>query len=356
MSELELKGKAETGKGPVGLNGSTAGAGLRYYWGRLRNRRLNLRELEERRTRLASYPQVAYFDVTNACPLSCPLCPTGNRESTARKGMMTLETFKNIFDQVAPYLYELHLYNWGEPFLNRRLVDMVRHAKAVYNPKVVLSTTLAGVSFEQAEEVLNSGVDLISVSIDGATQEVYEKYRVGGRLDRILATLAHMAQIKKSRVLRRPGLLWQFIPMRHNEAEIETARRMAGDIGVAFRTHRVRLNVSSFDRKDLSEHAEENRKWLPGDKRYIRYSKAPERESSCKFLWDRVVFNWDGSVAPCCKIYDRKDAFADSVATDGFFEKVWNGPEYVMARGIFTGKEADEGFVCQRCVNHDGNI
>ncbi|MBI5598494.1 MAG: radical SAM protein, partial [Deltaproteobacteria bacterium] len=322
---------------------------LRYHWERYRNLKLNRKEFRERKTHLESYPSIAYFDATNICPLSCPLCPTGQKDGGAPRGTMTMETFKRIYDEVGPYLYELHLYNWGEPLLNRGLVDMIRYAKKDYNPNIVISTTLSKIPREWALEVMRSGVDMISVSIDGATQETYGKYRVGGRFDEVIGTLSYISGVKKAEGLKKPRLRWQFIPMKHNEKEIEAARKRAAEIGVEFRTHRVRINVSSFDNKDLSSLVAENRDWLPENPKYIRYGKKQQRPV-CKYLWDRVVFNWDGSVAPCCKIYNRADSFAEAVRGD--FMEIWNAASYVKAREIFNGKQADKGFVCQRCVDH----
>jgi len=326
---------------------------LRQRWVRYGNKRRNREEFRKKKATLRSYPYIAYFDVTNACPLSCPLCPTGSKDNIKERGMMSFDTFKGIYDGIGPYLYELHLYNWGEPFLNKSLADMVRHAKAVYNPDVVLSTTLTKVSEEWAEEVVKSGVDMISVSIDGATQEVYEKYRVGGNIAHVLGVLKYMAGIKRACGLKT-RLRWQFIPMRHNEHEIEQARSAAKEIGVEFRTHRIRLNVKSFDEKDFEDIADENKAWLPDNPKYIRHEKNPDSLNVCRYLWSTVVFNWDGSVIPCCKIHARDDAFADSV-NKGFMS-VWNGPAYVRAREIFNGKPADGAFICQRCYDRKGLV
>jgi len=298
-------------------------------------------------------PQIAYLDVSNACPLSCPLCPTGKKESSAVKGLMKFSTFKKIFDEIGPYLYELHLYNWGEPLLNQDLPEMIRYAKSRYDVDVILSTTLMKVSKDLATELIKAKPDLISLSIDGATQEVYEKYRVGGKLDEIFATLRLMVDVKDTLGQKKPLLRWQFIPMKHNEHEIETARKMASEMGVAFRTHRVRLNVTNFDKKDFKDILEENKDWLPKDEKYIRYDDSGAK-SVCKFLWDRVIVNFDGSIAPCCKIYTKEDLFTDKYPES--FQDVWNGEKYQKARAIFTGTTTDKDFVCQRCFDRDGNI
>ncbi|MEW6117186.1 MAG: radical SAM protein [Nitrospirota bacterium] len=321
-----------------------------YYWGRYRNRKLNRQEFKQLKSVLHSFPYIAYIDPTNICPLSCPLCPTGNRSSTHPRGLMSFDTFQKIYDQIGPYLYELHLYNWGEPFVNRALVEMIEYAKRKYDPKIIISSNLAGLSEKRARALVHPDIDLLNVSVDGATQETYGKYRVGGDLKQVLETLAIMAETKKASGLRTPVLRWQFIPMKHNEHEIETARRLAKSLGVEFRIHRVRLNISDFDKKEIEQVVKESEEWMPQNPKYVRLSNKGELENVCKFLWDRVVFNWDGSVVPCCQIYTYEDVFAKSFEVD--FASIWNGSAYTKAREIFIGKRAEDNFICQKCVDN----
>lgn len=324
----------------------------RYYWGRYENRNLNRKELKGRKIVLRSFPHLAFIDPTNVCPLSCPLCPTGNRSSTHPRGLMSLDIFKGIYDQIGRYLYELHLYNWGEPLLNRNIVEMAEYAKRTCNPKVVVSSNLAGLSDDWAARIVRSKIDLLNVSIDGVTQETYGKYRVGGRLEEVLRTLKVMVDVRRAEGRTRPVLRWQFIPMRHNENEIDAARKLAKKMGVEFRIHRVRLNFCDFEKKGMQQIKSEHENWMPKDSDRIRVKKRLGLENICNFLWDRVVYNWDGSLAPCCKIYTVEDVFERD--PDKRFVDVWNGEAYRKAREIFSGRKAESDFICQKCVDHEG--
>lgn len=327
---------------------------ITYYVDRYLNRRLNKREFKERKSVLRSYPSIAYIDPSNICPLSCPLCPTGNRSSTQSKGLMSFQTFKKIYDQIGQYLYEVHLYNWGEPLLNRNIIEMIDYAKKKYKPDIIISSNLSGLSEEWAEKIVHSQADLLNVSIDGVTQKTYEQYRVGGNLEQVLKTLTYMVNIQRTSGQKTPLIRWQFIPMKHNEHEIEEAEKTARNIGVDFRIHRVRLNICDFDKKGAPSLTEKQHDLAPKNVKYIRLEKKLGPENPCKFLWDRVVFNWDGSVLPCCKIYTANDTFADNV--DSGFKNIWNGPAYRTAREIFKDNRAHDNFICQRCVDHEGSF
>ena len=70
------------------------------------------------------------------------------------------------------------------------------------------------------------------VSIDGVTQEVYETYRVGGRLDRVMDNLNLLAEAKREMGSATPHVEWQFIVMRQNEHQMDEARALAGRMAV----------------------------------------------------------------------------------------------------------------------------
>ena len=79
-------------------------------------------------TNLTSLPYKLIVDPTNACNLGCPLCPTGLGASERKKGILKFGDFKRIVDESKDYCIELHLYNWGEPTLNKDLIKMINYA------------------------------------------------------------------------------------------------------------------------------------------------------------------------------------------------------------------------------------
>ncbi len=85
----------------------------KYHINRYLNDKLNKKEFKQKLTVLKSFPSIAFIDPSNACNLKCPLCPTGNGTNKYPKGIMKFNLFKKIYDKLAPYLKELHLYNWA---------------------------------------------------------------------------------------------------------------------------------------------------------------------------------------------------------------------------------------------------
>ncbi|MCE2439665.1 MAG: radical SAM protein, partial [Candidatus Latescibacteria bacterium] len=177
-------------------------------------------------------PFVLMLEPTNVCNLKCPLCPSGNGEMTRPRGTMEFENFRRIFEEQAKDLVLLMLWNQGEPFINKRLTDMVRLAKA-HNVPTITSTNVHYIrSRSDAEDIVTSGLDEIVVSLDGATPESYVKYRVGGNFDRVLDGIRLLSTAKKTLNADHPVIHLQFIIFKHNETEIEAARNLARELGV----------------------------------------------------------------------------------------------------------------------------
>jgi MoaA/NifB/PqqE/SkfB family radical SAM enzyme len=318
----------------------------------LNTRRNNL-EFRLRRTVLKSYPQIVYIDPINICNLRCPQCPSGQRKIPGPLGRMSLELFKEVASALGPTARQLHLYNWGEPLLHPDILPMIRFA-ATFGAKTYLSTNLTTLRPGMAEELVTSGLDMLNASIDGMTQASYESYRAGGDLATVLANLRAVAETRRKTPSSPLTVRWQFLINKHNETEVDEARRMAADIGVVFRVKRMNFSVD-VTKQSVADLVQADQQWLPETERLNRYKREPKR-TFCRQLWDRTVINMDGSVTPCCQLYLPSHAFVGQF--DAEFGRIWNGPQYVAARTMFkTGRIPPEaaGLVCAPCMQL-GNV
>ena len=294
------------------------------------------------------YPSHLTVDITNICNLKCPLCPTGIGVPGRPKGMLEFELFKRIVDEMGKYLVSIDLFNWGEPFLNKDIYSMIAYANK-RNIVTSVSTNFHHFSEPLADKLLSSGLDILILSVDGASQESYEKYRVGGDFQKVIGNISLLVKKKQERAIKRPFIFWQFLVMRHNEHEIEAAKQIAGELGV---------DKITFDHAYLPVATrEEAMKWLPKDQKYHRYNLeelekmwvaretqkelssgmdiAPvhqdfKRRVNCSWLWTQTTINWDGSVSPCCAIYEQSEDFGS--LSDSSFKRMWNNEKYRASR------------------------
>jgi len=144
------------------------------------------------------------LEVSGLCNARCPYCMTGKEPIHGRKKtFMSLNKVKDVIERLnyleivkRNALFEL--YNWGEPFLNKDILNMITLCKEA-GIHTHIDSTLSSMDFSEdyAERLVHSGISSIFVSIDGTTQEVYEKYRVGGNIDRVINNIQKINYAKK---------------------------------------------------------------------------------------------------------------------------------------------------------------
>ena len=289
-------------------------------------------------------PVVLMVEPTNICNLKCPLCPSGNGGLTRPRGTMTFDAFRRVFDQQARDLLLLMLWNQGEPFLNRNLLKMVALAKSRNVPTITSTNGHFVRTASEAEALVRSGLDELIVSLDGATPETYVQYRVGGDFDRVLTAARLVCEAKQRLQSDSPVVHLQFIIMRHNENEVDAARRIARDLGV----NRLSLKTAQVYTE------EDARQFLPNDERYSRYRYSGEGltmngkvKNTCRHLWYSTVVNWDGVVSPCCFDKDAHYGLGDTLNGEVFGD-IWGGSKYTHFRNTILKDRASVP-ICANC-------
>ncbi|MBF0613384.1 MAG: hypothetical protein G8345_22165, partial [Magnetococcales bacterium] len=192
-------------------------------------------------------PTAVRLETSATCQLQCPLCYTeAMGRSVIGKGVLSLENFCLFIDR-NPRIRRIELANAGEALLNDRLPEMLAYA---YQHGVTTRLN-QGVNLNHASEAVLEALvkyqtEVLRVSIDGISQEVYEKYRVGGNLGKVLKNIRAINAWKKIYRSKKPRLIWQFIVFGHNEHQLEGARLIAKMLDMEFQ---VRLNrESSFSK------------------------------------------------------------------------------------------------------------
>jgi radical SAM protein with 4Fe4S-binding SPASM domain len=131
-----------------------------------------------------STPFVVFADPASACNFQCTFCPTGHRDMIADtgrfQGVMKLDVFKKIVDDLAEFeepIKVLRMYKDGEPFLNKRLADMVAYARQAKHIEYIDTTTNGTfLSPDRIGPVLDAGIDKINISVDGMDEAGYKRF------------------------------------------------------------------------------------------------------------------------------------------------------------------------------------
>jgi radical SAM protein with 4Fe4S-binding SPASM domain len=296
--------------------------------------------------RVPGLPRILMIEPTNECNLRCPLCPTGAGTLRRPKGYMPFELYERILAELDGALERVMLYNYGEPFLHPRIFDMIALARRAEVHTRISTNGLVFLRAGHADDLIASGLNHLRVSLDGATQETYATYRVGGRLAPVLEGVRLLQQRKRELGRTRPAVELQFIAMSHNEHELPAVRQLAQEMGTPLRVKTVGLG-------DVNR-GPGRQEWLPHDVSLRRYRECEgglelADDSRVRFVcdqpWHRLVVNWDGQVAPCC--YDRHGDYAFGNADDGL-ATVWNGERLRAFRQAL--RSPSPPVLCQRCA------
>jgi hypothetical protein len=192
----------------------------------------------QRDLNVSALPNRLYIECTAACNISCfqACCaPETGITRTRQAGMLDWNVFTKIVDEAGPALVRIDFFNYGEAFLHKRAVEMCEYIKTKF-PHIYLYTSTNGLALteEKARRLVHSGIDEVTFSIDGASQDTYARYRQRGKFDLAIHHLRVMAEEKARSGRDVPHLNWRYILFgwNDNDEEMMRARELAREIGV----------------------------------------------------------------------------------------------------------------------------
>lgn len=301
-------------------------------------------------TRLYYYPARITIESGNICNLRCPLCPTGQSDGSAKKGFLTLSDFRKFIDEMGKNLTLIRLYNWGEPLLNKELIKMIDYA----NKKKIAVKISTNLSFSmedfQAEALVKANLQRIYISCDGSSDSTYKTYHIDGDFSRVISNMKLLIEKKVKLRNHYTDIIWLFHVFKHNEHEIEKARAMAKDIGVKISINKMRTDMGKEILETAEKSIERDSKWLPENPEYNVFNmteKKPKNRFNCDLLWTETVINWDGSILPCCSVYDETHSFGN--IKENSFKNIWNNEKYISARKNILGQKNSIKTICHIC-------
>ena len=200
-----------------------------------------------------------HFEPSSACNLKCPDCPTHKLSRSKTRAFYPYEEFKEMIDAINIPVLGFGFCGFGEPLLNIDVPKMIYYVKQKLTSPIpyISIDTNANIRNIDPKELVESGVDQINFSIDGAFQENYEKFRKGGNLKLALDFMSKVVSEKERKVKSRLKLIWKYTLFEHVDSleEIEKAIKLAGQIGVSF-NHMHRIGETTGickSKKELNE-------------------------------------------------------------------------------------------------------
>jgi MoaA/NifB/PqqE/SkfB family radical SAM enzyme len=233
---------------------------------------------------------------------------------------MDMELFKKVVDECVELGIEhVRMHNYGEPFVDRQLVEKVRYAKQKGVPQVGMISNGSLITETAARGMIEAGLDAINISVDASGKEVFERTRVGLKYDKVIANVERLLALRDAAGKRRPKLILSFVRQNNDEDEhafIEHWRARADKIHVT----------------DLHNWA-----GTLNQKSDVNYP--------CYRPWLTFTALWDGRVSLCCADFDGRTILGD--LRTHTIKEIWNSDAYraVRREHLDSGGPA----ICQSC-------
>jgi sulfatase maturation enzyme AslB (radical SAM superfamily) len=270
------------------------------------------------RDRAPRMPEIVQIESTNICNAKCVFCPRD--EMQRRQGIMTVDLFRKIVDECADLgITHVRMHNYGEAFMDRKLVEKVKYAKDKGIKEVGMISNGSLITEPVARGMIDGGLDAINISVDAAGKEVFEATRIGLNYDKVIANIERLIRLRAESGKRRPKLILSFVRQNNSadeQAFIEHWRAIADKIHIT----------------DLHN-------WAG------TLNKESDVNYPCYRPWLTFTVLWDGRVSLCCADFDGRTILGN-LNTQTIAE-VWNGEMYRQVRREHL--ESGGPDVCRAC-------
>jgi hypothetical protein len=270
------------------------------------------------RERAPTLPEIVQIESTNICNAKCVFCPRDDMHR--RQGIMSVDLFRKIVDECVDLgITHVRMHNYGEAFIDKRLVEKIEYAKRRGVAEVGVISNGSLLTDDVVRGMIDAGLDAINISVDASGREVFESTRIGLKYDKVIGNIERLVRIRGEMGRRRPKLILSF----------------------------VRQN-SSADEQAFIEH------WKAiADKIHItdlhNWAGTLNTESDvnypCYRPWLTFTVLWDGRVSLCCADFDGHTILGD--LTTSTIRDVWNAEPYRMARRQHL--ESGGPDICRSC-------
>ncbi|NTU66698.1 MAG: radical SAM protein [Candidatus Moranbacteria bacterium] len=326
-------------------------------------------------------PDFITFLITKRCNYRCYRCsahaPEEMKKELAKE--MTLDDYKRIIDEVSPYKPAIYFCG-GEPTLRDDLVEVIKYIKK--KGMITAMTTNASILEEKlASDIVKSGIDFVSISLDG-DEAAHDRSRgIPGAYKSVLRGVENLKKARGAKPcphIKLVGIIDPENPYASRHV-LETAKRLGVDEAnfghLMFYTPEIRNDQKKFVEKHGigseyitgMETEKEFKLDIPGLKKMVdeiknfkgvhtsiaqgfdldveKYYAAPYQypnlHSECMTPWFSAIIRPDGNVSPCMEfnvgnIKERK------------FLKIWNDPKWKMFRRIKSQRKENVP-ACFRC-------
>jgi len=281
---------------------------------------------------LDDYPPCVQIEPASKCNFRCVMCyqidKSFSNKSAGHMGMMSLEMFKNIVDELEGNVHAVTMASRGEPTLNPHLSEMLEYAGNKFLG-FKMNTNASLLTEKMCHSILSSGLKTLVFSADAADKESYERIRVNGKFESVYKNIA---RFQKIRLEQYP----------HSQLQTKVSGVKISDINQDFD------QMVEFWKDHVDEVAFVH---------YNPWQSAYENEineivTPCTELWRRMFIWQNGDVNPCD--YDYKTTIFSGMTPNIkniSISQIWRSELYQELRNNHLNKNRKLIEPCKRCIS-----
>jgi len=274
---------------------------------------------------LAALPVEYIVETTAKCNLYCPMCPRETHKQP--KADMTEDVFERLVRESGDTAEHMMLIGLGEPFMDPQIFKRIElcHAHSISS---LLSTNGTFLDEKLSARVLDSPLEQITLSFDGARKESFEFYRKGAKFEKVRDNFVRFSRMKHEK-RSKLQIVVQMVKMDGNADEVDDFIAFWNAVPGVDQL-RIKADETNLMRPDAGHSASD---W-----------KHP-----CHYLWRGPMYvKQNGDIYPCCQSYMLDGKPLGNLETESLFQ-IWNaGPMQEMRRLHVTGR-GGEVDICSRC-------
>ena len=278
-----------------------------------------------RKSTLKALPVEYIVETTAKCNLYCPMCP---RETYKQpKEDMKEEIFKRLVEESGRSAEHMMLIGLGEPFMDRQIFDRIEYC-ARHKISTLLSTNGTFFDEKTCARLLDTPLEHITLSFDGATKESYEYYRKGAKFEKVRDNFMRFARMKNERGAKVQVVV-QMVRMERNAGEVDDFIRFWSAVPGVDQV-RIKEDETNLMQPEALHAAQD---WT----------------HPCHYLWRGPMYvKHNGDVYPCCQSYMLDGRPVGNVGMQPLPE-IWNSEEMQRMRRLHVEGRAGEIAICSRC-------
>ncbi len=291
------------------------------------------------------FPSIVQVQTINRCNGSCIMCPYPYTVHLEKKALMENITFSKIVEECTR---EDHLQAFipmaqTEPLLDPKLAARIREfkSKSTDHQRVELVTNGTLLTEHKLQELVDSGLDIISISVNATNERTYLNIMKGLSWEKVMANLEAISK----RDLSRVNIFVRFIKQKDNYKEFQVFKKYWRN--KSFNVLGIEVNNRSDSLQAFTDiKVPDNTKTIW--KTFVRKNVAKKIFPVCPYAFSHMHILHNGDVPLCINDFEHREIIGN--IHQNTMKEIYNSKRFHEVRTLMSEGKYDEIETCRHCT------